>query len=194
MLARHLGRSVRQHALLRTVPAATPRVLRPAPQVGLGAVLLRAAAALLPSCLFAPVPSPRLLPPLAHGCRAAVDQRTAPPPPAPAACQHGWPPPGRGSPGRTWRLLSSGLSRTLPPPMLIPAPLFLSSSKHPKHRRQGIMFTPQQEAWVVERFGRFHAVLEPVSAAVSNRCCTTLPQPTPPQPPPPLPTLLRTRA
>jgi len=26
-----------------------------------------------------------------------------------------------------------------------------------------ILFVPQQEAWVVERFGKFHRVLEPVS-------------------------------
>ena len=25
------------------------------------------------------------------------------------------------------------------------------------------MFVPQQEAWVVERFGKFHRLLEPVS-------------------------------
>ena len=30
---------------------------------------------------------------------------------------------------------------------------------------QGINFVPQQEAWVVERFGRFYRVLEPVRSA-----------------------------
>ena len=29
------------------------------------------------------------------------------------------------------------------------------------HSSQGINIVPQQEAWVVERFGKFHTVLEP---------------------------------
>jgi len=29
-----------------------------------------------------------------------------------------------------------------------------------------VLFVPQQEAWVVERFGKFHRVLEPVSSIV----------------------------
>lgn len=29
-----------------------------------------------------------------------------------------------------------------------------------------ILFVPQQEAWVVERFGKFHRILDPVSNVI----------------------------
>jgi len=29
-----------------------------------------------------------------------------------------------------------------------------------------VLFVPQQEAWVVERFGKFHRVLEPVNSVI----------------------------
>jgi len=33
-----------------------------------------------------------------------------------------------------------------------------------------IMFVPQQEAWVVERMGKFHKILEPVSKPLLFQC------------------------
>jgi regulator of protease activity HflC (stomatin/prohibitin superfamily) len=43
---------------------------------------------------------------------------------------------------------------------------------------QLINFVPQQEAWVIERMGKFHDVLEPVSQSLPKRTALTL-QPTP---------------
>lgn len=46
-----------------------------------------------------------------------------------------------------------------------------------------VLFVPQQEAWVVERMGRFHRILEPVSPftlrtfLIRGRCCQTLRNP-----------------
>lgn len=40
-----------------------------------------------------------------------------------------------------------------------------------------VLFVPQQEAWVVERMGRFHRILEPVPVRVlsrKRRCCGIL--------------------
>lgn len=40
-----------------------------------------------------------------------------------------------------------------------------------------VLFVPQQEAWVVERMGRFHRILEPVAVRVParrGRCCGML--------------------
>lgn len=31
----------------------------------------------------------------------------------------------------------------------------------------GVLFVPQQEAWVVERMGKFHRILEPVRSSFS---------------------------
>ena len=36
---------------------------------------------------------------------------------------------------------------------------------------QVINFVPQQEAWVVERFGKFETILEPVSCRKPGNCC-----------------------
>lgn len=38
-----------------------------------------------------------------------------------------------------------------------------------------VLFVPQQEAWVVERMGRFHRILEPVG--VTSQSWTLLPRP-----------------
>jgi hypothetical protein len=37
-----------------------------------------------------------------------------------------------------------------------------------------IKFVPQQEAWIIERFGKFHRILEPVSLVILHirRSCT----------------------
>lgn len=40
-----------------------------------------------------------------------------------------------------------------------------------------VLFVPQQEAWVVERMGRFHRILEPVPVRLLSsrgRCCGVL--------------------
>lgn len=46
-----------------------------------------------------------------------------------------------------------------------------------------VLFVPQQEAWVVERMGRFHRILEPVSPLtpttflIGGGCCPSLTSP-----------------
>lgn len=50
------------------------------------------------------------------------------------------------------------------PAWLAPAPQRLNSGLPVNI---GVLFVPQQEAWVVERMGKFHRILEPVRSRFS---------------------------
>lgn len=66
---------------------------------------------------------------------------------------------------RLWRVMIVGVSvqqtqRSVPKLWVTPAQQRWASSLP---MNTVVLFVPQQEAWVVERMGRFHRILEPVS-------------------------------
>lgn len=98
---------------------------------------------------------------------------------------------GAGVEGRGWRCGDGALSQPFSAPRL--SLVFLQGARRaglgPARRSASglpmntlVLFVPQQEAWVVERMGRFHRILEPVrGAGAPGRASSRAPSPRPPE-------------